>query len=74
MNLEYYERLRELREDMDKSQSAIAEFLGITQQQYSLYENGKRQLPLELLQKLCLLYGVSADYILCLPKHLKWPR
>ena len=74
MNVEYYERLRELREDIDKSQGAIAEALGITQQQYSLYENGKRQLPLELLQKLCLLYGVSADYILGLPKHLKWPR
>ena len=74
MNVEYYERLRELREDIDKSQGAIAEALEITQQQYSLYENGKRQLPIALLRKLCLLYGVSADYILGLPKHLNWPR
>ncbi len=67
-------RLYEQRIDHDKSQKDIAEALGITQQQYHLYESGKRGLPLHHLRTLCLYYQVSADYILDLPKGLTWPR
>ena len=66
--------LRELREDRDLTQTDIAKSLGTTQQVYARYERGINELPLRHLQTLCLYYGISADYILCLPRNLKWPR
>lgn len=45
-------RLRDLREDHDMTQSAIAELLHIKQNTYSQYENGQRQIPLDLLIQL----------------------
>jgi transcriptional regulator with XRE-family HTH domain len=57
-------RIKNLREDSDKLQKDIAEYLKITQQQYSLYERGIRDLPIDLLIKLSDLYKVSTDYIL----------
>ena len=68
----YYEVLRDLREDKDKTQADIAELLHITRPQYHLYESGKRQFKLEHICKLCVYYGVSADYVLGLPKGLAW--
>ena len=68
------ENLSAVREDSDLSQKKIAEMLSITQQQYQLYESGKRELPLHHLAALCRFYGVSADYLLDLPTGLKWPR
>ena len=67
-------RLRELREDRDFTQSDIAQVLNCKQNTYQQYEGGKRQIPLEALIKLCEFYGVSADYILELPKGLKYPE
>lgn len=61
---EYYEILRELREDRDIKQSEIAVLLGTTQQVYSRYENGINEMPIRHLRTLCLYYQVSADYIL----------
>lgn len=72
--MNFYERLRDTRKDNDLSQNEIAKVLKITQQQYSLYETGKRPLPAELLPPLCLALGISADYLLGLPKGLEWPR
>lgn len=69
-----YCRIKELRTDNDKTQADLAAILGITQQQYQLYESSKRSLPIDLLYNLCLYYRVSADYILELPKGLMWPR
>lgn len=60
----YIKKLRDLREDRDLTQKEVAAYLRITQQQYSLYENGKRTLPVDLLIQLSTLYGVSTDYIL----------
>ena len=57
-------RLKDLREDADISQIAITEYLNIRQNTYSQYENGKRQLPIDILIKLAVYYGVSTDYIL----------
>ena len=59
-----YKRIRDLREDNDKTQKEIAEVLNITRPQYQLYESGKRDLPIDLLKELCRFYNVSADYIL----------
>ncbi len=59
-----FERMRQLRKELGMSQSDVGEFLGIVQTVYSRYERGQNTIPLELLLKLCDLYGVSADYIL----------
>ena len=67
----YYPRLRDLREDADKSQEEIADFLGMKQPQYSRYERGVRDLPTDVLIRLARLYGVSTDYILGLTNHSK---
>lgn len=72
--MDYTERLRALRTDSDMSQAAIAAAIGIDQKQYSRYETGTNELPLRYLMKLCQVYGVSADYILGLPRGLSWPR
>ena len=61
---QYYERLRDLREDKDLTQTDIANILKTTQQVYSRYENGKNEIPLHHLITLCKFYKVSADYIL----------
>lgn len=70
----YQIRIKELRIDKDLSQEDIANFLGIKQTVYSRYETGKNDMKIEFLLKLAKFYGVSADYILGLPKNLKWPR
>lgn len=72
--MHYTQRLRDTRTDKDQSQEEIAKALDITRQQYQLYESGKRKLPIDKLKTLCLFYGVSADYILGLPRGLEWPR
>ena len=58
-----HELLRDLRQDRDVKQSVIAELIGTTQQQYSKYENGESELPLQAFFKLADYYGVSADYL-----------
>ncbi len=58
-----YKRIRNLREDNDLKQKEIAFYLKITQQQYSLYEKGIRDIPIDLLIKLADYYNVSIDYI-----------
>lgn len=70
--MQYYEVLRNLRIDHDKSQKEIAELLQTTQTYYSKYELGKHPLPISHLITLCNYYGVSADYVLGLPKGLPY--
>lgn len=58
-----YKRLRDLREDADQKQEDIAAVLGITRQQYQLYESGKRELPMHFFIVLAKYYNVSLDYL-----------
>lgn len=68
-------RLKDLREDADIRQQTIAEYLHIRQNTYSQYENGQRQIPIEMLIRLALFYNVSVDYILELTDSKKvYPR
>lgn len=60
----YFRRLRDLREDNDKKQIEVAQYLGIAQTVYSRYERGFQTIPVEHLLKLSDLYGVTTDYIL----------
>jgi len=70
--MEYYERIKNLRIDADKSQKEVAEYLKTSQSYYAKYENGHRALPIERLKELCILYNVSADYILGLPECMPY--
>jgi transcriptional regulator with XRE-family HTH domain len=65
---DYWVVLRELREDRDLKQSAVARVLGTTQQVYSRYENGINEMPIHHLRTLCEYYNVSADYVLSLKR------
>ena len=69
--MHYTQRLKDLREDKELKQEAIAIVLKITRQQYQLYESGKRKLPIDLLITLCRFYNVSADYILVFTNTFK---
>ena len=62
--MKYIRRIRDLREDNDKTQKEIANLLGTSQTMYARYERGANELPIHHLIKLCEIYGVSADYIL----------
>ena len=64
-------RLKDLREDMDLTQKEIASLLKITQQQYSLYENGIRLIPIDKIIFLAKYYKTSTDYILGLTNDKK---
>ena len=59
-----FRRIRDLREDNDLTQKEIAKTLGCSQQVYSNYELGQRDVPTDILIKLSKLYNVSVDYIL----------
>lgn len=65
----FYQRIRDLREDSDLSQQQLAEVLGITRQQYQLYESGKREMPMHHFIKLAKFYKVSLDYLAGLKIH-----
>lgn len=69
-----YQRLRDLREDADKSQEEIAKLIGTSQSYYAQYENGKRAIPFERVVILAKYYNVSLDYLAGLvdiPKKLR---
>lgn len=64
--MDYRKRMRDLREDHDKTQEQIAAMLGTSQTMYARYERGASELPIRHLIRLAKYYGVSTDYLLCL--------
>ena len=59
-----YPRIRDMREDHDMKQRDVAEYLSCSQQVYSYYEFGQRDIPTHVLINLAKLYNVSIDYLL----------
>lgn len=59
----FYQRLRELREEFDKSQEQIACLLQTSRQQYARWESGAWQMPMEHYKTLALYYNISLDYL-----------
>lgn len=59
----YFKRIKHLRLDHDLTQTEVALMIGCSQQTYSDYENGKCDIPNEVLLKLADYYKVSMDYI-----------
>ena len=66
-----YQRIRDLREDRDLKQRQLAEYLNCSQQVYSNYELGQRDIPTDILIRLSNFYQVSVDYILGLTNNPK---
>jgi len=58
-----YERIRNMREDRDMTQSPMSEYLKIHQTTYSDYEIGKLNIPVQVLDKIADLFGTSIDYL-----------
>ena len=63
MNMEI-KRIRDLREDHDKTQKEIAEILNMHRSVYRRYESGERETPAWVIVKLAQYYRVSTDYLL----------
>lgn len=59
-----FENIKNLREDNDKKQQELADYLHVKQTTYSKYELGKINIPIEILIKLADYYNVSVDYLL----------
>lgn len=59
-----YERIRNLREDNDLTQTDMAKYLHLTQRTYSYYETGERNIPVEILSKLADYHHTSVDYLI----------
>lgn len=76
MKMTVAEKLRNLRDDSEPylTQSQLAQVLNTTQRKISRLETGEAQPSVEDLQKLCLHYMVSADYLLGLPEQLPYPK
>lgn len=64
-----FRRIRDLREDHDLTQTQVAKQLNCSQQVYSNYELGQRDIPTDILIKLSAFYHVSVDYILGLTNN-----
>lgn len=59
-----YQRIRDLREDRDMTQTHIAKILDMSQTGYSKYETGENDIPTNILIKLARFYNTSIDYLL----------
>jgi transcriptional regulator with XRE-family HTH domain len=59
----FYQRIKDLREDNEKSQTEIASILEMKQQQYARYESGSQEIPLHHIITLAKYYNVSLDYL-----------
>ena len=70
-----YQRIRDLREDRDLTQTQVAKMLGMSQTGYSKYETGENDIPTCVLIRLAELYDTSVDYLLGLTKErTPYPR
>ena len=58
-----YQRIRDLREDADKTQAEVAADIGLYTTSYQRYERGEREIPLDIAVCLAKYYNISLDYI-----------
>ena len=66
-----YRKIRDLREDNDLTQRQLSDYLNCSQQVYSNYELGQRDIPTDILIRLSNFYNVSVDYLLGLTNNPK---
>ena len=70
--MDYRIRLRNIREDRDLTQREVAKIINKSQQGYSHIEEGRAELKIDDMIKLCKFYGVSADYFIGLIRLSYW--
>ena len=70
--MEYYQRIKNIREDRDIKQYKLAELINVSPKSYNLYENGHRSMPLSVLSKVLNELNLSLDYILELSDTTKY--
>ena len=70
LSIDYRIRMRNLREDRDLTQKAVGAVIQKSQQGYSHIEDGRAELKIDDLIKLCRFYGVSADYLIGLSDEI----
>ena len=63
-NLKIGEKLKLLREKLNFTQQSVADYLNIQRVMLSYFETGTREIPIETLEKLCLLYGIDLESII----------
>ena len=66
-----YENIRNLREDCDKRQQDLADYLNVKQTTYSKYELGRINVPVDVFIKLADYYDVTIDYLVGRSKEKK---
>lgn len=59
-----FQRIKDLREDHDKTQQQIADYLNMHRTVYRRYESGNREIPVWAVIKLAKFYKTTTDYIL----------
>lgn len=70
-----YQKIRDLREDKDLTQTQIAKILNCSQRIYSNYERGEVDIPTQVLIKLAEFHGISVDFLLGLTDEKRpYPR
>lgn len=74
MSMKLCETLKHLRENANYTQQYVADYLRIGRTMYRRYESGETEIPVRHLKSLCLLYHVSADSLIGLPKDLTSTR
>lgn len=72
--MEYYQRIRNIREDMDLKQYEFANKIGVLPKTYNLYENGLRAIPIDTLNKILKEFNLSLDYVLGLSDAKNYPN
>ena len=63
-NMNYRERIKNIREDMDLTQAQVGSLLNKSQQGYNHIEMGRAELKIDDLLILCRFYNLSADYLI----------
>lgn len=72
--MDLMQRIIDARIDHDETQTALGKAIGFNRVQIAKYENRTNEPPVRYIIAVCRHYGISADYILGLPKGLKRPR
>ncbi len=72
--MNFNERLQGIITDGDITQTELAKIIGTNRKQISRWINNEQEMGIQKLKTICEYYGVSADYLLGLPKGLQWPR
>ena len=68
-----YQHIRDLREDADLTQGQIAGMIPCSQQAYSLYERGARDIPTQVLIRLAEIHRTTTAYLLGLTDYREIP-